>query len=243
MKPLACITGASRGIGRQIALQLAEEGYDLFISCAHSASLLERTKAEAEAAGARCVTFVGDIGSPDDCGALFRLLQANFPTLDVLVLNAGISQLGLLQDMGIADWDRMIRTDLSSAFYLSRLAIPMMISAGHGKIIALSSVWGHSGASCEVAYSAAKGGLNAFTKALAKELAPANIQVNAVAPGVIETEMNGFLSSEERRDLEEEIPAGRFGTAKEVAELVGMLAASGSYLTGQILTLSGGWEI
>ena len=94
-----------------------------------------------------------------------------------------------------------------------------------------------------MAYSAAKGGLNAFTKALAKELAPANIQVNAVAPGVIETEMNGFLSSEERRDLEEEIPAGRFGTAKEVAELVGMLAASGNYLTGQILTLSGGWEI
>ena len=141
------------------------------------------------------------------------------------------------------DWDHMIRTDLSSCFYLSRLAIPRMLRAGSGKLIFLSSVWGSRGASCEVAYSAAKGGVNSFTRALAKELAPSNIQVNAIAPGAIDTDMNAWLDAEERRALEDEIPAGRLGTAEEVAALVCQLAAAPAYFTGNILTLSGGWEI
>ncbi len=243
MKKTACITGASRGIGRATALKFAKEGYDLALSCATNTELLSAVAKEASALGARCVTFTGDMGTPDACEAFFRLLRSSFPSLDVLVCNAGISYLGLLQDMTPADWDRMIRTDLSAVFYLSRLAIPMMLSAGHGKIICLSSVWGNAGASCEVAYSAAKGGVNAFTKALAKELAPSNIQVNAVAPGTIDTEMNQWLSPEERALLSEEIPAGRFGTAEETAALIHTLAEAGSYLTGQIITLSGGWQI
>lgn len=243
MKKTACITGASRGIGRAAALKFAKEGYDLALSCASNTELLSEVAEEAAALGARCVTFTGDMGDPDACDAFFRLLQGTFHSLDVLVCNAGISYLGLLQDMTPSDWDRMIRTDLSSVFYLSRLAIPMMLSAGHGKIICISSVWGNAGASCEVAYSAAKGGVNAFTKALAKELAPSNIQVNAIAPGTIDTEMNQWLSSEERMLLSEEIPAGRFGTPEETAELIHTLAESGSYLTGQIITLSGGWQI
>lgn len=243
MKKTACITGASRGIGRAAALKFAKEGYDLALSCVSNTALLSEVAGEAAALGARCVTFTGDMGDPTACDAFFHRLRGSFPSLDVLVCNAGISYLGLLQDMTPSDWDRMIRTDLSAVFYLSRLAIPMMLSAGHGKIICLSSVWGNAGASCEVAYSAAKGGVNAFTRALAKELAPSNIQVNAVAPGTIDTEMNQWLSSEERALLSDEIPAGRFGTAEETADLIHTLAESGSYLTGQIITLSGGWQI
>jgi 3-oxoacyl-[acyl-carrier protein] reductase len=159
------------------------------------------------------------------------------------VNNAGTSHLGLFQDMTPEEWDRLIRTDLSSVFYMTRLAVPRMLSLGHGKIINVSSVWGASGASCEAAYSAAKGGVNALTRALAKELAPSHIQVNAVAPGTIDTEMNAWLSAEDRAALEEEIPAGRFGTAGEAAQVILMLAEGPEYLTGQIVTVSGGWQI
>lgn len=243
MKKTACITGASRGIGRAIALKFAEKGYDLALSCEKNSAQLEQTARDAAAHGARCLCYTGDLGRAENCAALFHEITQSFARLDVLVCNAGISHLGLLQDMSVEEWDSMIQSDLSSVFYLSRLAIPMMLSAGQGKIINLSSVWGHAGASCEVAYSAAKGGVNSFTKALAKELAPSNIQVNAIAPGVIDTEMNQWLSSEDRAALEEEIPAGRFGTPEEVAELALTLAESSSYLTGQIITLSGGWQL
>lgn len=242
-KPLALITGASRGIGRATALKFAKEGYDLFITCEKNETLLTHTRAEAEMLGGRCVQWTGDVGNANDCEKLFSHLKESFRRLDVMVLNAGISHIGLLQDMKIEEWDRMIRTDLSSAFYLSRLAIPMMISGGHGKIIAVSSIWGNSGASCEVAYASAKGGINAFTKALAKELAPSDIQVNAVAPGVIDTDMNRFLSPEECALLRDEIPAGRFGTPEETADLIFGIASAGSYLTGQVITLSGGFSI
>lgn len=243
MKKTVCITGASRGIGKAAALRFAAAGYDLALSCVKNESALRETAAEAEKLGSRIVMFIGDMGDPDACGRFFAEIRKAFGRLDVLVCNAGISRHGLLQDMEPSDWDGLIRTNLSSVFYLSRLAIPMMLHQGGGKIISVSSVWGAAGASCEAAYSAAKGGVNAFTKALAKELAPSNIQVNAVAPGTIDTEMNAFLDPEERAALEEEIPAGRFGTPEETADLIFTLAESGPYLTGQIVTLSGGWQI
>ena len=241
MRKTACITGASRGIGRAAALKFAGQGYDLALCCANNETALRETAAAAERLGSRTLLFVGDLGDPEACTRFFDEIRKTFGRLDVLVNNAGISIHGLLQDMTVSEWDTMIRTNLSSVFYLSRLAIPMMLHQGGGKIINISSVWGAAGASCE--YSAAKGGVNAFTKALAKELAPSNIQVNAVAPGTIDTEMNAFLDPEERAALEEEIPAGRFGTPEETADLIFALAESGSYLTGQIVTLSGGWQI
>ena len=143
--------------------------------------------------------------------------------------------------MSAETWQNIIHTNLSSAFYTSKEAIPYMLSKQAGKIINISSVWGNVGASCEVAYSASKGGLNSFTKALAKELAPSNIQVNAIACGCIDTEMNRCFSEEERQALADEIPAGRFGKPEEVAELVFSIAEKHNYLTGQIITLDGGW--
>lgn len=242
-RPAALLTGASRGIGRAIALQLAKSGYDLFLLAQKEREKLEDCAALCRATGVRVVTRLTDISDSAACAEAFSNFDRHFSALNLLVANAGISHLGLLQDMTPEDWDHMIRTDLSSCFYLSRLAIPRMLRVGSGKLIFLSSVWGSRGASCEVAYSAAKGGVNSFTRALAKELAPSNIQVNAIAPGAIDTDMNAWLDAEERRALEDEIPAGRLGTAKEVAALVSQLTTAPAYFTGNILTLSGGWEI
>ena len=242
-RPLALVTGASRGIGRATALALAESGFDLFLIARKEAEKLKDTAVRCQSLGAAVETRCADIGDYSACEAIFTALDACPGSLKLLVANAGISKLGLLQDLSPEDWDAMIRTDLSSCFYLSRLAIPRMLRAEGGKLIFISSVWGSRGASCEVAYSAAKGGVNAFTKALAKELAPSNIQVNAIAPGAIDTDMNAWLTEEERAALEEEIPAGRMGLPEEVAALVCQLAAAPAYLTGNILTLSGGWEI
>lgn len=242
-RPLALVTGASRGIGRATAIALAEAGYNLFLIARKEAEKLKDTAERCRSLGARVETRCADIGDCEACEDIFTALDLCPGSLKLLVANAGISRLGLLQDMSPEDWDEMLRTDLSSCFYLSRLAIPRMLRGGGGKLIFISSVWGSRGASCEVAYSAAKGGVNAFTKALAKELAPSNIQVNAIAPGAIDTDMNAWLSEEERAVLEEEIPAGRMGQAEEVASLVRQIAAAPAYLTGNILTLSGGWEI
>ncbi len=163
------------------------------------------------------------------------------PYLDVLVNNAGISYIGLLTDMTYEEWQQVLRTNLDSCFLTSRNALPGMIHRKKGKIINISSVWGNVGASMEVAYSASKGGVNSFTKALAKELGPSNIQVNAIACGVIDTDMNKCFSEEERQELIAEIPADRMGKTQEVAQLVVQLCTGNEYLTGQIITLDGGW--
>ena len=161
--------------------------------------------------------------------------------LDVLVNNAGISYIGLLMDMSDEDWRQVIDTNLSSVFYCCRAAIPPMISRKSGRIINISSMWGTSGASCEAAYSASKSGVNGLTRALAKELAPSNIQVNAIACGVIDTEMNRQLSAEERKELEDAIPAGRYGTPDEIARIVWDTANAPEYMTGQIIGVDGGY--
>ena len=238
----ACITGASRGIGRALAAAFAAQGYDLFLTCRKNEALLLELKKELEHSfGIHCRTFAADAADAFRMEQVFAQIGRETDGLNVLVNNAGISWHGLLTDMTPQEWDRLIRTNLSSVFYTSRMAIPLMLQRHAGKILNISSVWGVAGASCEVAYSASKGGVNAFTKALAKELTPSNIQVNAIACGVIDTEMNGFLSAEERAALTEEIPAGRFAEPQEVAELAISLCSGHNYLTGQIITLDGGW--
>jgi len=235
------VTGASRGIGKAIAVKFAKKNYNVAINCVSSKERLMQTKKEIESYQVPCLAFVGDMGDLQQCEILFQQIKKQFGPLDVLVNNAGISYIGLLQDMKSEDWNRIISTNLTSVFNLSKLAIPDMIARKYGKIINISSVWGNVGAACEVAYSATKGGINAFTKALAKELAPSNIQVNAVACGAIDTEMNQFLEEEELIGLIEEIPAGRLGKAEEVADLVYHLGYKSSYLTGQVIGLDGGW--
>jgi len=235
------VTGASRGIGKAIAVKFAKKGYNVVINCAHREQELMQAQKEIEGYQTGCCSFLGDMGDPETCEKLFQTIRKQYGTLDVLVNNAGISYIGLLQDMSSEDWNRIIHTNLTSVFNCCKLAIPMMLSAGHGKIINISSVWGNVGASCEVAYSATKGGINALTRALAKELAPSNIQVNAVACGAIDTEMNRWMEEDDLIGLVDEIPAGRLGRAEEVADLVYHLGYKNGYLTGQVIGLDGGW--
>lgn len=242
MKPTVLITGASRGIGKAIAHRFAQEGCSLVINCNKSADALMDLKTELEKTWhVPVLASVGNIGDYAYVEQLFKEIKKKFAGVDILINNAGISHIGLLTDMTPEEWNNLMNVNLSSAFYTAKLAIPYMLSKQQGKIINISSVWGNVGASCEVAYSASKGGLNSFTKALAKELAPSNIQVNAIACGCIDTEMNHCFSDEERLDLINEIPAGRFGTPEEVSALVYSLAKNHTYLTGQVITLDGGW--
>lgn len=238
MRKKVLITGASRGIGRESALLFAKSGYDLYLACHHRKALLMQLCDEIMSTyPVSCTGFTGDIGSADFVAEMFTSIAQ----LDVLINNAGTSYIGLLHEMSCLDWKRVMDTNLNSVFYTCRLAIPLMLAAGSGRILNVSSVWGNTGASMETAYSASKGGINTLTKALARELAPSNILVNAAAFGIIDTQMNGHLSPDELEMLRAEIPADRIGTAAEAAALLLQLAESPSYLTGQIITMDGGW--
>lgn len=252
------VTGSSRGIGRACALAFAQAGYHVFINCRNSLDRLNALEREILNLGGTCTKVPGDVGNPDEVRRIFRVISGagaspatddpgvpgglDIPDgLDVLVNNAGISHFGLLSDMSDEEWRTVMDTNLFSAFYCCREAVPYMVTRKQGRIINISSMWGVAGASCEAAYSASKAGLNGLTQALAKELAPSNVQVNAIACGVIDTEMNDRLDEEERNALREEIPAGRFGTPEEAAKLALMLAEAPGYLTGQIIRMDGGF--
>ena len=230
------ITGASRGIGKSIALLFASRGYHTFLNCSSSVDELKKLRAYiTEKYHTPCTLVPGNVGNPDHVRAIYNKIYQECTHLDVLVNNAGISYINLLTDMTDEDWNRIIQTNLSSVFYCCRQAIPPMVSKRSGKIINISSMWGTSGASCEVAYYASKSGINGFTKA------PSNVQVNAIACGVIDTSMNDQLTSEERKALEEEIPAGRYGTPKEIAQMVWNIVHAPEYMTGQIIGVDGGF--
>lgn len=235
------VTGASRGIGESTALYFAEKGCHVFLNSCHSIEKLQELKARIDAAGkGSCSLVPGDVGNPGDIREMFRTVSKTCRHLDVLINNAGIAHIGLLMDMSDEEWEHVLRTNLSSVFYCCREAVPAMISEKAGRIINVSSMWGVSGASCEAAYSASKAGINGLTKALAKELAPSNIQVNAVAFGVIDTQMNHQLDDLERADLEEAIPAGRFASPQEAAEMIWNVANAPRYMTGQVIGFDGG---
>ena len=242
MNPSALITGASRGIGKAIAETFAEAGYNLALCCHNSEKeLLSLAEELREQHSVQILTFVGDVADYPFVERMAEETLAAFHRIDVLINNAGISYIGLLTDMSLEDWNHIVATNLTSVFSTCRCIVPSMVSAKSGRIINISSVWGNVGASCEVAYSACKGGINAFTKALGKELAPSHITVNAIACGVIDTDMNHCFTEEARLALVEEIPAGRMGTPKEAAQLALSIATGPEYLNGQVLTLDGGW--
>ncbi len=232
------MTGASRGIGKAIAVMLAEKGYDLYLTCHNNIEMLNET---AHMLSLKYGTDVKCYSFPIYNEEMLKKMFEDIPYLDVVVNNAGISYIGLLTDMTYGEWKNVIDTNLNGCFLTCRYSIPAMVRRKSGKIINISSVWGNIGASMEVAYSTSKGGVNAFTKALAKELGPSNIQVNAIACGVIDTDMNKCFDEDEMAALISEIPADRMGRVDEVAELVNMICSGNDYLTGQVITLDGGW--
>ena len=242
MKKTAIITGASRGIGKAIAKLLASEGYHLALFCHNNIDMLNAFASELKSLyKIQVFTYSGDISDsgftiPACEDAIEKLGQ-----IDVLVNNAGIAHIGLLTDMSLDEWDEMIGTNLSPLFYTTKVVVPKMVSRNTGAIINISSMWGTVGASCEVAYSATKGAVNSFTKALGKELAPSHISVNAIACGVVDTDMNSMLSAEEKLELEREIPAGRFCSPEDIANVVLGIIKAPSYMTGQIIGVDGGY--
>ncbi len=239
MKPqTVLITGASRGIGRAAAIRFARAGCNLYLTCRSSEDMLRQLSGElSQQYSVRCESFVLDMGRYEDVEQLFSRIS----DLDLLVNNAGISHIGLLSEMSRDEWHNVLGTNLDACFYTCKFAIPLFLKKHSGKIINISSVWGSAGASMEVAYSASKGGVNALTRALAKELAPSNIQVNAIAFGVIDTDMNACFDAQERKTLTEEIPADRFGTPEEAAEMIYLVSQAPAYLTGQVIAMDGGW--
>lgn len=239
MKKKALITGASRGIGAATAHALARAGYDLFLVSKNSIEKLTELQLRLEKQyGISCETALCDVSKPQQV----EIMLQKAGNLSVLVHNAAISHIGLLTDMSVEEWNAVIETNLSSCFYLAKGVAPSMINNKAGKMVFVSSVWGSVGASMEVAYSASKGGVNSFTKALAKELAPSNIQVNAVAFGVIDTDMNRCFSEDEMAALVEEIPADRIGRPEEAAQMILQIVQSPDYFTGQVVTMDGGWQ-
>lgn len=234
----ALVTGASRGIGRAISEMLAGEGYNLHLICKTNIDLLNEFCDYLSATyKITAKAHQADVSVFTDLENVYK----NISELDLLINNAGISYVGLLNEMSETDWLETINTNLSSVFYTSRLSIPLMLKKHSGSIINISSVWGNIGASMEVAYSASKGGVNSFTKALAKELAPSNISVNAIACGFVDTDMNKHLSKEDLEEIKNQIPADRFADPKDIAaSVLGILKAS-PYLTGQVITVDGGW--
>ena len=240
-KKIAVVTGGARGIGKAIALELAKAGNLVVINYNGSEEKARETKAEIEAAGGQADILQCNVADFDACEAFFKAVAEKYGRVDILVNNAGVTKDGLLMKMSEEDFSRVVDINLKGTFNCIRHVSRMMLKQRSGKIINISSMWGRVGASCEAAYSATKAGMNGLTMALAKELAPSNIQVNAIACGVIDTEMNAVFSDEERQELAEEIPSGRFGTATEVGQLAFDLSENHNYLTGQIIGLDGGF--
>lgn len=235
----ALVTGACGGIGQAICRQLAQRGVTVAVGYHNT-----RETGEALAREVGGLPVFCDVTDPGSVQKAVDNVLENFCQLDILICNAGVAWRGLLQDMTDAQWRQVISADLDGVFHCCRAALPHMISRKKGKIVTISSVWGVKGASCEVAYSAAKAGVIGLTKALAKELGPSGITVNCVAPGVIDTEMNAKLSQEDKDALAEETPLERLGTPRDAAESIYFLASeAGSFFTGQVLAPNGGFVI
>lgn len=233
------ITGASGGIGRAMVKRFLDAGDFVFAQVfRHPESLGDFTGSE------NFRLLQADLSNPAEADAMFKTIRESALFPDILINNAGIACFSLLQEMSVDAWDSVMNTNLRSAFLCSRAVLPEMIRRQSGVILNISSVWGEQGSSTEVAYSASKGGLNAFTRALAKEEAPSGIRVNAIACGVIDTEMNAHLNADEREALTDAIGLGRYGRPDEVAELAYFLCSdSASYLTGAIVALDGGFPM
>lgn len=235
------ITGSARGIGRHIALHLANLGYNIALNGVHSEASLLLLSDQIKEYGVKVYHFLGDVGNYDTANEFYQKATDALGDIGIVINNAGIAHVGLFQDMTLEQWNSIVNTNLTSVYNICHAAIPTMVRNHEGIIINISSMWGICGASCEVAYSATKGAINSLTKALGKELAPSNIQVNAIACGAIDTDMNHMFSEDELKALAYDIPAGRLGDPKEVAKMVELLINSPKYLNGEVIKMDGGY--
>lgn len=244
MAKVALVTGASRGIGRATAEAFARAGYQVAANYCRSKEQIEQFSAQMEREGCAVIPVQADVSDPEQVERMVQAVQRQFGHIDVLVCNAGIARQGLLTDFSPADWRQMMAVNLDGTFYCCRSVLPGMIRRQSGCIITTSSIWGITGASCEVPYSASKAAIIGLTKALAKEVGPSGIRVNCIAPGVIDTEMNGDFTPEVMQQLAEETPLGTIGTPEQVAECAYFLASeAASFVTGQVLSPNGGFLI
>ncbi|MED4532447.1 SDR family oxidoreductase [Metabacillus fastidiosus] len=240
MEKYALITGASGGIGTAIARKLAKEGYHLYLHYYQNEKAILSLQQSLLSEDINVQIIQADLSTKE---GVQTLVQNVYTSVDLLVLNSGISYYGLVTDLNDEEIDMMIGLHIANPFRIAQKFIPAMVKKRAGNIIVISSIWGLTGAACEVLYSTVKGGQNAFVKALAKELAPSEIRVNAIAPGAVATNMLSQFSEEELRELEEEIPAGRLGKPEEIANTVAFLASDdSSYITGQVISVNGGWH-
>ena len=234
------ITGASHGVGKAFAVACAQSGRfsKIILNGGSDTAALEDTARRVSAAGDLvCIADVGDVSDL----SYVRSLRERFGPVDTLVNNAGISRVGLLTDMSPEEWDRVMKVNVTSLYNTCHTFVPDMVSAGGGQILNVSSVWGLAGASCEVAYSASKGAVNAFTKALAKELAPSHIRVNAIALGIVGTRMNAHLTETETAEIRDQIPAGYIASPEEAAQAMLRLLEMPEYFNGEIVRFDGCW--
>ncbi len=234
------ITGSSRGIGKAIAYAFAKKGCNLVLNASVSSDELLKTQEELKSMGYYSYSYLADVSDYSQCADMFNTVATIYGGVDILINNAGISYLGLFTDMKPENWNRIIDVNFKSVLNCCHLAIPKMVNHKSGIIINISSIWGDRGASCEAVYSATKGAVNSFTKAMAKELGPSGIRVNAISCGVIDTKMNQCFTSEERDVLAGEISLMRFGTPEEIANLAVFLAGNNSsFINGQVITSDG----
>ena len=242
MRKTVLITGAAQGIGRAAAAAFAREGYSVAVNYNKSRTEAEELCAELEKFGVRAAAFRADVSDKDAVENMYADVKAKLGTVGILVNNAGIAEQALFSDITEEMWDRMFAVNVKGAYNCTQAVLPKMIHEKYGRIINISSMWGISGASCEVHYSASKAALIGFTKALAKEVGLSGITVNCVAPGVIDTDMNGHHSPEIISELKEETPLNRIGTPRDVAETVLFLASEkASFITGQTISVDGGF--
>lgn len=241
---VALITGASRGIGRAEARKFARSGWQVAANYHRSEERVQQLAEELAAEGCALTPVQADVSDPEQVQRMVQQVLDSFGHIDLLVCNAGVARQGLLTDFSPEVWRRMMAVNLDGTFYCCRAVLPSMIRRQSGCIITTSSIWGIAGASCEVPYSAAKAGIIGLTKALAREVGPSGIRVNCIAPGVIDTEMNGEHSPEVMQQLAEETPLGAIGAPEQVADCALFLASEGaSFVTGQVLSPNGGFLI
>ena len=242
MKKTVIITGASKGIGAAMAILFARKGYNVVIGYNESYQLAKMLSSSLSSQGYNVVPIKANVANKLETDILIKEAVYKFGSVDVLINNAGVAFNGLITDTEEFDSDKIFDVDLKGVFNCCKSVTPVMVNQKSGKIINISSIWGQVGASCEVAYSAAKAGVIGLTKALAKELAPSGITVNCIAPGLIDTSMNSNISVEDLNAFVEDIPLGRMGTAEDIAETALFLASEGAdYITGQVLGVNGGY--